>query len=167
MNEENEKFPILSADGAYVHFLEGFVSLSFFQLREIYSQQEDHSTAKREKEILADIRIPINLLRRLSKQIQDGLEMIPTVALMQKTGLDYYSNEHIPNDETKEFVVDKVPQLEIKIEDPSVEDYNLTDEGKEKLKEMVLRLTQQYHDEVREIIQGYSKEKMKKENESK
>ena len=165
MSEESDQFPIISADGAYVHFLEGFASLAFFQVREMYNEQQNGSEVKREKEILADIRIPISLLRRLSTQIQDGLEMIPTFALMQKTGLDYYSNKDIPKNETVEYVSDSVSQLEIKIDDSEADNYNLTDEGKEKLKQIILRLTQQYHDEVREIIQGYSKGKV--ENESK
>lgn len=165
MSEEDTPFPILSADGAYVHFLEGFASLVFFQLREIYNEKENGSEVKRKKEILADIRIPISLLRRLSAQIQDGLEMIPTFALMQTTGLDYYSNRNIPKNETEEYISESVSKLEIKIEDSNAGTYNLTDEGKEKLKQIILHLTQQYHDEVREVIQGYSKDKVKSKNE--
>src|SRR5215213_6696017 len=81
-----EDFPTVIADGVNTHFMEGFVSMLFYQDKVFPHYQNKNETIQKittERNTLFDVRLSINVLKTLLKDLDDGFKLYRSVSLIQ------------------------------------------------------------------------------------
>lgn len=154
-NGTDKNFAILAVDGAYHHFLDGFVSLLFYQI--ITTPDHDRSKVKfkTRRETVVDLRIPINSLKKFMKELEEGLEYYPIHGLIHDN-INYVvgSNmEEESNDELNKTLDVSDYEVEMNLVRAITEAQSkLSSEGKLKFGALYQQLFRLHIDEFREII---------------
>jgi len=149
---EKEYYPIISVDGAYHKYLDGFVSLLFYQIITMPDHDRSKVTFHTERQTVADLRIPINTLKKFLKQLQDGLDYYPIHGLVNENINYVVGDLNESNDE-----LNKTLDIEDDVERNLVRSIseaqsNLSPEGKKKFGELFKRVVGLHVDEFREVI---------------
>lgn len=162
-NIDNINFPIITADGAYSHFLDGFVSLLFYQVRIIPKDvKKDQILMHKNREYIAEIRLSVDRLKQLMQELDDGLKMYPMLGLLQNK-TDFYTGgvnaKAISESKivTSTYLADKEEERIIKnliLETGK----DLSKEGRKKYEEEIVKILIDNVDRLREISRNDQKE---------
>lgn len=165
MLEENPDnlFPTVVSDGAYIHFLEGFASILFYQERvNPVVDKEGNVDMNKSRETIADIRFSIKSIKKLADEIQMGLKLYSVVALTSKN-INFLQDtvereQDVENTEQLQDMNMSYDDFEmVKGELLRKGFHDLTPEGIEKYNRKVGKILFEHFDELREIIQEYEK----------
>lgn len=160
----NNDFATVVADGSYTRFLDGFVSMLFYQER-VYPTKNNDGDVEMPKnnEVIADIRLSIKQVRKLVNELKYGLELYPILALMTDD-VNFTSGVKPFAKETKKHEEEETDWLPTKEEFELLRSNvilgaldNLTDEGKEKYNSKLVEIMLEHVDELREIVREYEK----------
>jgi len=154
-NGTDKNFAILAVDGAYHHFLDGFVSLLFYQI--ITTPDHDRSKVKfkTRRETVADLRIPINSLKKFMKELEEGLEYYPIHGLVNDN-INYVVGSNMKeesNDELNKTLDISDNEVEMNLLRSIAEAQSkLSPEGRARFEALYKQLIRVHIDEFREII---------------
>lgn len=158
-----QNFPIITADGAYSHFLEGFVSLLFYQVRVTPKDHADNKIMMQKKrEYIADIRMSVDSLKRLMEDLDGGLKLYPIIGLMQNKTDFFTGGDNARNISESKTVSNTT--LSDKEEDNLRKNLiletgkNLSKKGREKYEEEIVNILTENVDRLREIARNDKKE---------
>ena len=169
-SNDTDSFATVVTDGAMVHFLEGFVSLLFYQDRVYPKQKNDGSfSMPKKRETIADVRLSINNLKKLMADVQDGIKSYPVLSLISGTNdVDFFtglknSQKTKDDEELVDADFDDEETERIKANSIIQTMEELTDEGKEKYTNEVVEILLENYDRLREIARKYNKKEPKHE----
>jgi hypothetical protein len=167
----NTDFATVVADGAYAHFLDGFISLLFYQIR-TYPVENSLKDLKinRKKEIIADIRISTNQLKKLVYDLDSGLALKSTMTLSNSksgyiTRSAQINSEFVGEQFWKSGTFSDAEMQNIQNNLLSKNFEKLSENGKEKYMAILFEAFLERSDEIRELVDKDLEEQSVKKNE--
>lgn len=164
----DEQYPVEVVDGAYSHFLEGFVSLVFFRDIVLPPNEKDVDMVKvnGKRKILFELRIPISRLKILMKELEAGSKLYSATSLLTKNR-DFWTNPPSFEDEHEDTGTFDSNEIVPKIQDIGMESISkifssLSEDGKEKISEIVSQCLHDNMEQIRAIAQEDVKNMSKK-----
>jgi hypothetical protein len=160
MAVDDDEFATVVADGVIAHFLEGFASLLFYldKVRPIYGDDVDRKKFQTERQTLFDVRLPINALKRLKKDLDQGLRMYTATSLLPIVdfwvgNMTYQREKELRDPSTEEIediqdrallgtVIDAMGQTE--------------SEAQSKIRNIVMQCLHNHAEEINKIVQEYT-----------
>jgi hypothetical protein len=165
----DEQFATIVADGAYIHFLDGYASLVFYHDK-IFPKVSKNGKIilPNKRENLAEIRLSIPALKKFKNDLEDGIRTYPIFSLLPMN-IDYFGGVSDIEPKGENYVdttLDEMSQEHLADMAVFMNYETISDEGKKEFGKLTNKILLEHADELREVVQkDIEKQKGKKRSE--
>lgn len=157
--ETDPSFVTVVSDGAYAHFLEGFVSLLFFQDTAIpkHTTKRELDLVDRKRHIMFEVRMSVNATKLLAASMKEGLKTYASTGLFFRNR-DFWNYTSPRKTPTQLHALDKETDIDLeKVLTHSLEYIldKLPEEGVKKVNDILMQCIHEHIEEIKQIAEEY------------